>query len=377
MELTFEELYKFAKANMSQIYGLDGSLNEDYILLSKKVNEAAANNNDYMLLINKLRQATTEYEINQLRELFKSKFEKKEKTEEEIISEVYGISLDNIEHFRLKNGKEYYKFYDIKQNKDFILEQNNENKNLSEEFKEIQEEVLSTQKYNSTGNAEEVFKYQRMHTNNEVALYSPNDLEVRPELLNDLTKEEMKALYILLKNKDALRIRSINPKLGIVIDEDHKVISAAYDEARNEYDITYPEGYKYSNDVDYTNQQGNVYEIEIDNDIEISDDIPEIIEEVEIDPEKVKFLYEYPEALEREEFMTPKEKQAYIIALDGYKKTVEKRNGKNKGQKPKIYTKKKDDNIYRNAGFMDVVLLAILTGFAGGVITMVVLNIIK
>lgn len=372
MNLTFEELYKFAMATNKQVYELDGTVKKEYESLLQKVEEACTNNTEYIEMINKLRQSTSEKEIEQIKELFQMKFEKKEdkkeKTQEETISEVYGISLESIEHFRLDNGKEYYKFYDKNQNKDFVIEQDNKNKNLSEEFKEIQEQVSDTQKYSEKQNSEAIFNYQRMHTNNEIELYSPDELENRPYLLNDVTVEQMKILLVLLKNKESLRINVINPKLGIAIDENHKIISVTYDLTKNEYNITYPEEYKYTNDMEQTN---------VNDVVEVSNDNPETFNEELIDEEKVKFLYEYPEAINRTNFVPEEQKQAYLDAVEKYKQELQKNNEKTKEQPQKVYVKKYKYDQYKKAGFMNTILLALLTGFAGGVITMIVYNIIK
>lgn len=375
MNLTFEELYKFAMAKNGQVYELDGTIKKEYAPLLQKVEKACINNPECIEMINRLRQATSEKDIEQIKELFQIKFGKKEdekeKTQEEIISEVYGISLESIEHFRLDNGKEYYKFYDKNQNKDFVIEQNDKNKNLSEEFKEIQEQVSDTQKYSEKQNSEAIFNYQRMHTNNEVELYTPYDLENRPDLLNDITVEQMRILSVLLKNKDSLRINVINPKLGIAIDENHKIISVTYDLTKNEYNITYPEEYKYTNDIEQTNINGNI------EDKEVSNDNPETFSEELIDEEKVKFLYEYPEAINRTDVVPEEQREAYLDAVEKYKQELQKSNEKIKKEPQKVYVKKYKYNQYKKAGFMNTILLALLTGFAGGVITMVVYNIIK
>ena len=97
-----------------------------------------------------------------------NKYNSKDTKEDEMenLTNEYGIDFKNIKHIKLQNGKEYYKLYDIKLNKDYLLEREDNSRNLSEEFKQIQEQVKETQKYSAETNASEVFRYQLMHTNN-------------------------------------------------------------------------------------------------------------------------------------------------------------------------------------------------------------------
>ena len=207
-----------------------------------------------------------------------------------------------------------------------------------------------------------------MYTNNEVKLYFINELENNPNLLANLNSEQLKVVSALIKNKDKLHIDKINPETGIAIDSNHKVITAIYNETTNEFDISEPEQYNYSNDVESVYDGYNV------EDIEIANDIPKVIDGVEIDIEKVQLLYEYPEIIDKEDVMPPKQKNAYIMALQIYKQIFARRVKNQQNSKQKIFVKTTD---YKKAGFMDIILLAGITGFFGGVMTMIILSIIS
>ena len=243
-----------------------------------------------------------------------NKYKEKEnkKDEMENITEEYGIDFKNIKHVRLQNGKEYYKLYDIKLNKDYLLEQDNKNKNLSEEFKEIQESVKEAQKYSDETNASEVFRYQLMHTNNGKILYSIDEIENNPDLLSNINVEQIKAISTLLKNKDRLHLISINVETGIAIDQNHEMIVAELNERTHQYEINRLQEYEYDTEIVSSNEMlENMNLLDIDSyDIVITDDVPTIVNGENLDPARVKFFYEYPEALDKQTLS--KERLAYF-----------------------------------------------------------------
>lgn len=379
--LTFDELLKYSKRTIKKMRDENGNIKPEYKILIEKVN----NSPEYRNIISRLQETDSQIEIERLRLEFENKNQFNNVNEEETISKQYGISLESIEHIKLHDGKEYYHFYDIKLNKDVILRKNNNNRNMSEEFTDVQEGLSATQTTDEQSNGEEAFRYQRLHTNNEVKLYNVEELISNPELVGNLNMKQMKVISVLLKNKDILRIKQINPETGIAIDDRHKIITSYYNEITQKYEVNLPNKYEYTKDVvsipmvEKVSQNNN---IEGKENIEVKNDFVEEKDGILIDQERVKLYYEYPELLDKQNIISETEKKAYIKAIQDYQKSLQSRqNGSLKdSSKVLVYKDKNSISIeddQRQAGFINLLLLSLTTGFAGGIITAIMLGIIK
>ena len=374
MHLTFDELLKYAKRTIRDMHDENGNIKREYVELREKIENHCSMCSECRETFNQLQQANSLEEIERIRNKFEHKEQKEELSEEEIISKKYGINVDSIEHIKLNDGKEYYHFYDIRLNKDIVLKQSSDNKNMSEELKEVQEGLSSAQGADEKENGEEAFRYQRMHTNNEIDLYSVEELTNRPEILGRLDVEQMKSVLVLLKNKDILNIKEINPETGIAIDDKHKVITSYYNKNTQKYEVDLPNEYQYkTNDVPAE---------QIEDISNKTDDIPNEIDGILIDREKVKLYYEYPELLEGGAITNQQEKQVYIKAVQKYSEIQEQKNNGSQMDKPKVLVKNNKNSIVgesdlKQAGFINLLLLSLATGFAGGVITTIMYMIIK
>ena len=78
--------------------------------------------------------------------------------------------------------------------------------------------------------------------------------------------------------------------------------------------------------------------------------------------QQIKQYYEYPELLE---MLPEEEKQIWKNSVELYKQKLEK-DEYNLENKPKQYVLKKEE---KQSGFADVLLLSLITGFLGGVLT--------
>lgn len=381
--LTFDELLKYAKRTIRDMHDENGNIKSEYVELREKIENHCSMCSECRETFNQLQQANSLEEIERIRNKFEHKEQKEELSEEEIISKKYGINVDSIEHIKLNDGKEYYHFYDIRLNKDIVLKQSSDNKNMSEELKEVQEGLSSAQGADEKENGEEAFRYQRMHTNNEIDLYSVEELTNRPEILGRLNVEQMKAVLVLLKNKDILNIKEINPETGIAIDDKHKVITSYYNKSTQKYEVDLPNEYQYKTDTVSAEQTEEISQNNYIDDISNkTDDIPNEIDGILIDRERVKLYYEYPELLEGGAITNQQEKQAYIKAVQIYSELQEQKQSGSQMSKPKILVKKDKNCIVaeddlKQAGFINLLLLSLATGFAGGVITTIMYMIIK
>ena len=383
MHLTFDELLKYAKRTIRDMHDENGNIKSEYVELREKIENHCSMCSECREIFNQLQQANSLEEIERIRNKFEHKEQKEELSEEEIISKKYGINVDSIEHIKLNDGKEYYHFYDIRLNKDIVLKQSSDNKNMSEELKKVQEGLSSAQGADEKENGEEAFRYQRMHTNNEIDLYSVEELTNRPEILGRLDAEQMKEVLVLLKNKDILNIKEINPETGIAIDDRHKVITSYYNKNTQKYEVDLPNEYQYKTDTVSAEQTEEISQNNYIDDISNkTDDIPNEIDGILIDRERVKLYYEYPELLEGGAITNQQEKQAYIKAVQKYSEIQEQKNNGNQMDKPKVLVKNNknsfsEESNLKQAGFINLLLLSLATGFAGGVITTIMYMIIK
>lgn len=383
MHLTFDELLKYAKRTIRDMHDENGNIKSEYVELREKIENHCSMCSECREIFNQLQQANSLEEIERIRNKFEHKEQKEELSEEEIISKKYGINVDSIEHIKLNDGKEYYHFYDIRLNKDIVLKQSSDNKNMSEELKKVQEGLSSAQGADEKENGEEAFRYQRMHTNNEIDLYSVEELTNRPEILGRLDVEQMKAVLVLLKNKDILNIKEINPETGIAIDDKHKVITSYYNKSTQKYEVDLPNEYQYKTDTVSAEQTEEISQNNYIDDISNkTDDILNEIDGILIDRERVKLYYEYPELLEGGAITNEQEKQAYIKAVQKYSEIQEQKNNGNQMDKPKVLVKNNknsfsEESNLKQAGFINLLLLSLATGFAGGVITTIMYMIIK
>ena len=94
-----------------------------------------------------------------------------------------------------------------------------------------------------------------------------------------------------------------------------------------------------------------------------------------MDSARVKFFYEYQEVLDKQT-LSKKERLAYLIAIKKFQliKEAKKREIEKLDTKKYVKTKR---NLFNQTGFTNTILLSILTGFAGGVITTIIYMIIK
>ena len=187
----------------------------------------------------------------------------------------------------------------------------------------------------------------------------------------------------LLKNKDILNIKEINPETGIAIDDKHKVITSYYNKSTQKYEVDLPNEYQYKTDTVSAEQTEEISQNNYIDDISNkTDDIPNEIDGILIDRERVKLYYEYPELLEGGAITNQQEKQAYIKAVQIYSELQEQKQSGSQMSKPKILVKKDKNCIVaeddlKQAGFINLLLLSLATGFAGGVITTIMYMIIK
>lgn len=318
------------------------------------------------------------------------------------VAEIYGISLADIEEVRLADGKEYFKFYNPEEKTVRMIENRRDGKNLSEQFKEVQQTLSYSQGDNSAKNARAVFDYQLRYQNIELSLIPIRDLNDNRSkyryLFDGLDPEKKKEIRVLLENIDYLNLEYINIENTFGIDNKHRVIDANYNHQTGKCDLkaaqvkSYDDKKMSDSDADYS---FDISDEEFDaaiEDIDVSSDTPTIHEAEEVNGiESTKTntstirgrqinwaftlqAYQYPEIIERSE-MADYDKQIYHGLIRAIQR---KRAKKHSMTNQKQYVLKQNQNNNRSqAAFVDALFLALLAGFFTGMTLLLVFSVFR
>lgn len=317
------------------------------------------------------------------------------------VAQVYGISLADIEEVHLDNGKEYFKFYNPEDKSIRMIENRRDGKNLSEQFKEIQQTLSYSQGDNSVKNARAVFDYQLRYQNIELSLIPIRDLRDNRSkyryLFDNLDIEIKKEVRVLLENADFLDLEYINIENSFGIDKNHRVIDATYNYQTGKCDLKAAQVRNYDDkkmgdsSADYSfDISDEEFDAAIRN-IDVSSDIPTIHEAEEvngmeknasiptirgrkINTDFVLQAYQYPEIIERSE-MSDYDKQIYY----GIIKAMQRKKARSHTMtNQKQYILKSNQNNNRSqAAFVDALFLALLAGFFTGMTLLLVFSVFR
>lgn len=328
----------------------------------------------------------------------------KEEPKEEV-AKVFGISLTDIEEIHLPNGKEYFKFYNPEDRTVKMIENRRDGKNLSEQFKEIQQTLSYSQGENSLSNARAVFDYQLRYQNIELNLIPiaslKNNRASYRYLFDNIDIETKKAVRVLLENADFLELEYINFENAIGIDKNNRVINASYNAMTGKCELKAAEVRNYETNKTDSTGDGYVFDIsdeEFDSlidGIDVSSDIPTIIPEEDVNGiegasmeaksnsnptirgRQINMLfaiqaYQYPEIIDRGE-MSEFDKMIYRGIARAIARKKAKRNSMTH-QKQYVLTQNQNKS---QAAFVNTVLLALIAGFLGGVLLMFAITFIR
>ncbi len=336
-------------------------------------------------------------------EMYNKKEEKETKKETskeqqmQEVAQVYGISLADIEEIHLENGKEYFKFYNPEDKSLKMIENRRDGKNLSEQFKEVQETLSYSQGDNSIANARAVFDYQLRYQNIELSLLPIRDLKDNRSqyryLFDSLDAGTKKAVRVLLENIDFLNLQYINIENAMGIDSNNRVINATYNYQTGKCELKAAEVRRYDDkkmsdsDADYT---FDITDEEFDSlveGIDVSSDIPTIQEAEQVNGKVASTIrgrsvnmtfalqaYQYPEIIERSE-MPEFDKRVYHGIIKAIQRKMAKRRVMTN---QKQYILKPNQNPNRSqAAFVDALFLALLAGFFTGMTLLLVFSVFR
>ena len=363
---------KEAKENLNTLF------KEEELQIIREVQKEATTNPELQEFIKKLENLNPDESIRLLNE-FKNKEElKTEQKEEEVISKTFGIDVSDINHKYLKNGKEIFYFYDLHLGRTVVLE-NKKEETLVEQLKKLQLENENYQQNDNIKNTHEILEQERNKDGIELRMIPINEVENHLDKITTLKEEETKKLNVLLKNAENLKIKFINIENLIGINEFGKILEVTYDKLNDKYSISEPTEAQYKEqdintsdrleeELPYEEQYSNLQnKYEDKPDILEVDNYEQLPQEIK---DQIKVYNDYPELLEK---MPTSEQERWKKYIELYRQYEEKKQAEDqKNNPPKKYIKKE-----KKTGYIDVLLLSIITGFIGGVLTTLTMLLIK
>ena len=155
-----------------------------------------------------------------------------DKNELEQIAQTYGVDLTDIEEISIKNKN----FYKIKKNNTYNMIEANSKLSMLDEFKSYQEESSLSQSLDSKKNSEEIVDNMK-GKKIEINLIPITDLPRYKGIIDNLTIEQKNCISLLIANKDKLQIELIDIKYGMAIDKQGKCVFAEKNYDTGEYKI--------------------------------------------------------------------------------------------------------------------------------------------
>lgn len=240
-----DECNKFIKRNNLNIKNTNTYQNEYILILIK--NKIVIKYNEYVYkknvkdLINNIDDETIKQEYYKLQNKKKiNDLEKKDELEQ--ISKIYNIDLKDIEVINAK-GKKYYK---IKKDNTYKLIEANTNLSIIEEYKSVQNENKNYQTDNTTENTNNITE-NLINKKIDVSLIPINELPNYKDILANLSPEQINCVKMLFINREKYNISLINIYDGIAIDKSGNCIFAEKNIDTGEYEIKDAKTDKYTN----------------------------------------------------------------------------------------------------------------------------------
>lgn len=226
--IKFAQIADKAKTNTSE----GNQLSVEDTNFIKEIKNTFGNDPEYSKLIEEIVNAPYGQSKQVVENYFAKLNEQKkeeEKSPEEEIAKVFGVSTDQVKHLYLNNGKEIFYFYSAELGKDIVLENDKKGKMMSEILEEIQNNNEKYQSDNPDTNTNDIMMDTRLNTNMELAMYPPEEVPNHEAEINELNADEIFLLRQLLNNADKLDIKLINIQNLFYIDSNHEVKEITFD----------------------------------------------------------------------------------------------------------------------------------------------------
>lgn len=281
------------------------------------------------------------------------------------LAKTFGLDLSDIEHVKLENGKEFFKFIDPETREVKMVENLEHNSSMMSSFESVQQELSFFQGKDQKKNARDIYEYNMKNKNIELKLVSLSELKNNKyhykKQIDSLSTIDRKKLITLLKYSEKLRITQINIENSIAVNEDGTVIDLQYDYANNKAVIKSAAVYNNQNELTVSDES-------IDMEVDLSNiDFDKIVDELNIDEslnipgnitvagvtvteEELRTAYHYPETIEKTT-TSPKRKTILSRLIDAVSRNLKKKQGQeNQNNKQFVLTNNnKNGNSDRDA----------------------------
>ena len=298
--------------------------------------------------------------------------EEKMIADKEKVDSLPKVDLGTVTEVRLPNGHVYVKYNTLNSDIPILLRVDGSNKSVKDIIEGIQQ---SSNDYNSKiaiNNTYDILSVEKKYVREEIKLV-PVEFINNNEMftgLNDYSKKII-SYYLNNKNKFQPKLKYINFKELIAINEDGNVITCYYDSQTDKYFPKFADTVKYSNTVEQVkdNSEGGIVSIDYD---DVLDRIENNNEEIEVFGEKINVetlenYDSYPELIDRKT-MSDHTRDIIRNLILKYRLRKNMREQQSKQIDPpkiKSYKINPGDN---RAAFANQILIAFLSGFATAII---------
>ena len=93
------------------------------------------------------------------------------------LAKTFGLDLSDIEHVKLENGKEFFKFIDPETREVKMVENLEHNSSMMSSFESVQQELSFFQGKDQKKNARDIYEYNMKNKNIELKLVSLSELK--------------------------------------------------------------------------------------------------------------------------------------------------------------------------------------------------------
>ena len=185
------------------------------------------------------------------------------------IAKAFGLNLEDIQHYKLDNGHEIFKFADSKDQSIKLIENIDYGTNMEDLFKGTQNSLTSAQTDDSKGNARDIYMHNLNQKNMELKLITIAEFKANKwkykRVLRNMSTRIRTQIKFLLKNSKKLNLKYINLDYGIGLNEKGEIIDVQVDFINRRVNIEVPQVVKYSNkSVDIDDQEYEVNDVEFE-----------------------------------------------------------------------------------------------------------------
>lgn len=229
----------------------------------------AANDPELYELLKQIKSLPIDERAAFVKEYLENKSEEKPepvKSEEEEISKVFGVDVDDIQHLFLANGNEIFYFYESQFGRNVVLENSKKGRSLVEQLKDIQIENDKYQTEDAFDNAHNILADEALRSNMELNFYSKDEIINHEAEMRELSREDADKVKYLLKNYDEFNIKGINIENMIYIDQAGDIFEITY--VDNKINIAKPDSQDYS----FDNTENDSADSELDDMFDDSED---------------------------------------------------------------------------------------------------------